>query len=1287
MAQVILSGVGTALGGPIGGALGKLAGSLVDNAVINALTPARIVGRQLIGLQLNSTAEGSPMACAFGRARVTGQVIWAANFKQKAVAATTGGGKGGPAIDTYSYSLSYAVALCEGPIDGIGQVWADGQAMDMTGVTMRAYMGDEAQTVDPLIEAIEGTAPAYRGVAYLVFEDLVLDSYGARPPQISVEVFRRPVAPGGPARLEDQLTGVCLIPGAGEFVYATQTVLRRDGVTVSTPENMNNPANRPDILVSLDQLQAQLPHVDTVTLVVAWFGTDLRCGSCTIMPGVEEAAKATIPLTWEAGGVGRADAHLISTSSLTGGPAYGGTPADAVVLQAVAELKARGLKVYLYPFLMMDIPPGNGLPDPYGGAEQAAYPWRGRITGDVGADKTAAAAAQIASFFGTAGAGDFAVSGGAVSYSGPSEWRFRRFILHNAALAAAAGGVDGFVMGSEMRGLTTLRSDASTYPAVAALQALAADCRTLLGPATQLGYSADWSEYFGHQPSDGSGDVQFHLDPLWADAQVNFVGVDWYPPITDWRDGLDNLDAAAGYSGTTDPAYLAANIAGGQDFDWYYANDAARLAQTRTPITDGAYGEPWVFRPKDLIGWWSNLHHDRPGGVRAATSTAWAPQSKPIRLVEFGCPAVDKGANAPNLFIDPKSSESALPPFSTGARDDAGQRAALEAILGHFASGPAANPVSTVYGGPMVQGLSVWCWDARPFPDFPARTEVWADAPDWALGHWLNGRAGTGQLADLLAAIIARGGIAPSAYDVSGAVGQCTGYVIDRPGPLSAAIAPLTTAFPFDMAERGGRICAVARDGAASLDLDIDNLAFPSNEAADGPFADREAARTLKPAPDVIRVRYVDEGADYQTGTAAARAAVLLGGGTSDLDLPMVMGRDDALRIAARTLRRLHAERDAITAYTGLAAALAAEPGDLVTLDGAPALWRVARTEAHETPNLSLLRAEAPDPDAPAQTVFTAAAAAPVQGPPALQLLDLPPLEGFESDLRPLAAVAASPWRAFDISAGPSADALTVRGTADAAAVVGATTAALAPGPRYRFDLANTLYVQIEGGALASVTPAALFAGANACAVFTPAGQWEVIQFLTATLTGPGSYALTGLLRAQQGSDPAMVATPAGAAFVLLNTDLVRLNTALSERGLPLIWTAAPSGAPPSGIASASATFAWQGIGYRPFSPAHLSKTVLADGTLAFSWIRRARIGGDGWDDEPPLSEETEAYQLSILAAGAVVRTLVVTAPTAAYTPAEQAADFPAGLPSPLSVTVQQWSATFGWGAVAARAV
>lgn len=77
----------------------------------------------------------------------------------------------------------------------------------------------------------------------------------------------------------------------------------------------------------------------------------------------------------------------------------------------------------------------------------------------------------------------------------------------------------------------------------------------------------------------------------------------------------------------------------------------------RTPIADGAYGEPWIWRFKDLFGFWSQQHFDRPGGVRASAPTAWVPGSKPIWLMELGCAAVDKGANQPNIFGDAKSAE------------------------------------------------------------------------------------------------------------------------------------------------------------------------------------------------------------------------------------------------------------------------------------------------------------------------------------------------------------------------------------------------------------------------------------------------------------------------------------------------------------------------------------------------------------------------------------------------------------------------------------------------------
>ena len=87
----------------------------------------------------------------------------------------------------------------------------------------------------------------------------------------------------------------------------------------------------------------------------------------------------------------------------------------------------------------------------------------------------------------------------------------------------------------------------------------------------------------------------------------------------------------------------------------FYHSPEARDAQIRTPITDGE-GEPWVWRYKDIAGWWSHQHHDRVDGVRETTPTGWIPQSKPIWFTELGCAAIDKGTNQPNKFLDPKSS-------------------------------------------------------------------------------------------------------------------------------------------------------------------------------------------------------------------------------------------------------------------------------------------------------------------------------------------------------------------------------------------------------------------------------------------------------------------------------------------------------------------------------------------------------------------------------------------------------------------------------------------------------
>ncbi len=239
----------------------------------------------------------------------------------------------------------------------------------------------------------------------------------------------------------------------------------------------------------------------------------------------------------------------------------------------------------------------------------------------------------------------------------------------------------------------------------------------------------------------------------------------------------------------------------------------------RTPITDGLSGKPWVYRYKDLANWWSELHHDRMDGVELAGPTAWVPGSKPIWFTEAGCPAIDKGGNQPNVFTDPKSSETAVPYFSGGGRSDAMQRAFLDAQLGVWSAPDAPDCVDPDH-------IFVWTWDARPLPAFPENIEIWSDGGNWTTGHWLNGRLGAGTAGDVIRAILADHGF--DAADTSCVAGDLGGYLQAEQGSAREVLEPLMAALQIDAVEDGGilrfrsrmRLSAPATTISVLADLD-----------------------------------------------------------------------------------------------------------------------------------------------------------------------------------------------------------------------------------------------------------------------------------------------------------------------------------------------------------------------------------------------------------------------------------------------------------------------------------
>ena len=211
MATLILSTVGTALGGPIGGAIGAVLGRAVDSAVIG--TPTR-QGPRLTELAVSTSSYGQPVPRVFGTMRVPGAIIWATELVESS---QMSGGKGQPRTTTYSYAISFAVALSSRPVAAIGRIWADGallrgSAGDLkVGGVMRLHKGTGDDEVDPLIVADKvAQGCAFRDLAYLVFEDLELASFGNRIPALSFEV----TAPDGTLDVIDLLEDIPLAAGA-----------------------------------------------------------------------------------------------------------------------------------------------------------------------------------------------------------------------------------------------------------------------------------------------------------------------------------------------------------------------------------------------------------------------------------------------------------------------------------------------------------------------------------------------------------------------------------------------------------------------------------------------------------------------------------------------------------------------------------------------------------------------------------------------------------------------------------------------------------------------------------------------------------------------------------------------------------------------------------------------------------------------------------------------------------------------------------------------------------------
>jgi hypothetical protein len=362
---------------------------------------------------------------------------------------------------------------------------------------------------------------------------------------------------------------------------------------------------------TIDTLLQNYPNLEKVSVVVGWFGDTTDAGKINIEPKVESKTGDE----WQVGEYTRSTANKITVDS-SGNLNWGGTPTDESIIEICSYLKEKGVNVTLYPMLFLDTD---------------GKPWRGDISAKSDAD--------VEHFFN----------------------EYNQFVKHYASLE-----VDGvklkdlvsdFIIGSEFEKLTAYKNSANEFKSVEALKSLAAEIRELVGNDVKLTYAANWSEY--HHTDGG----WYHMDALWADKNIDYIGLDAYFRLTDIPHQATDPT----------PEQIVEAWQSGIDYDYY-------------KVCGEKVGLNAKYAVKNFEWFWKHSHIN-PDGQK----TEWEPKMKPIVFTEAGFTAVDQTTNEPYKYTDPKTIGAPLPEGSDGHVDAKIQYDAVVATL-QFFENLKANP-------------------------------------------------------------------------------------------------------------------------------------------------------------------------------------------------------------------------------------------------------------------------------------------------------------------------------------------------------------------------------------------------------------------------------------------------------------------------------------------------------------------------------------------------------------------------------------------------------------------
>ncbi|MDZ5762223.1 putative phage domain protein [Candidatus Cyrtobacter comes] len=468
--------------------IGKLAGALIKDTIFGN-TETRSFDSRLGGLLVKTPTYGSKIPFLYGAAIMPGEIIWTSKLEEITNSQErTSGGKTSRVKRihvSFYYRISLAISICSGPISELKNIFANGIRLEQSAYKIRIYSGSEHQMPDPLIESIEGigNVPAYRGIAYIIFEDLDLSEFENKLPEFTFEVVKIATHPNA-QNLQNSLKEIILLPGHGEFTYEIKPHTMFEGDYIGDKwiqrgkgayVNVNNCKKEADSIYSLEKLFKIFPNLEWISVTVAWFCSEINIKDAKIEPKISKTGDfKTFPKEWSVG-----HKYTIKNASIIQNKRYQGTVSDNGLYTLLDFIKSKrnaqgkAYKIMLRPIVLMDT---KQLLDASIITGQADY--------------------QLNNFFNK---------------------NYNDFIKHYACLCGNI--IDAISIGSGLIGITSIKDNDNNFPGIDNLINLSKEVKELLPSKCLITYSSDINEY--HENSDG----WYNMDKLWTSRYIDFIGI------------------------------------------------------------------------------------------------------------------------------------------------------------------------------------------------------------------------------------------------------------------------------------------------------------------------------------------------------------------------------------------------------------------------------------------------------------------------------------------------------------------------------------------------------------------------------------------------------------------------------------------------------------------------------------------------------------------------------------------------------------------------------------------